>query len=420
MGENRSGMTRSTRRQLLQRGGLSVATGMSVLSAGCLGGLLPSGGETSSSTPRIQQTDSNTPLPPMTWEQETDWEYLTPTPQTQPTSETSLSTPRQTASETPSSTPQQTPSETPSPTPQSTASETSSPTPQPTASKTPSPTPHQSQNQLSGSKRPSYTTWLYSPYWNSRYPFNVVKPQSLQRHRSHLGYYLSDLLESIIDSGKDLNYSFESIGTQITFTGGNSYVTVGKFNPSRMTGGLRNAGFTKRGTYHGYRLFTRRSGSRPAGTVAVNRTALISDYKHDSIATKSVVKAIIDAKSGTRVRYVERNNAFATLAGYLDSGDIIWTGISPANRTTFSALSAFRGIPLSIGGGSIKLGNTTSQVTLVHVFGGKLRSSASTAVKKYIRTSYFGNVTGTVSFSQKGRVMVAKTDVPTARIREII
>jgi hypothetical protein len=161
-------MSKSTRRQLLQRGGLSVATGMSVLSAGCFGGLLPSGGETSSPTPRIQQTDSNTPLPSMTWDQDTNWEYLPPTPQTHPT-----------ASETPSSTHRQT------------ASETSSPTARPTDSETPSPTPHQSQNQLSKNKRPSYTTWLYAPYWNSRYPFNIVKLQALQRHRSHLGYYLS-------------------------------------------------------------------------------------------------------------------------------------------------------------------------------------------------------------------------------------
>jgi hypothetical protein len=76
-------------------------------------------------------------------------------------------------------------------------------------------------------------------------------------------------------------------------------------------------------------------------------------------------------------------------------------------------------MPLSIGGGSIKLENTTSQVTLVHVFGENLRSSARTAVKRYIRTSYFGNVTSNVSFSQNGCVMVTKSDIPTALISDM-
>lgn len=147
-----------------------------------------------------------------------------------------------------------------------------------------------------------------------------------------------------------LNYQLELIKIQINFIDGDSYVTLERFIPSKMVRSLRKFGFARKGTYRGYSLFNRESGSRLPGTLAINNMALISDYKHDSFDTGHVVKTIIDAKLGIEDRYVEQNEAFTTLTTYLNGGDVIWIGTSPANKYTFSDVSDFRNVPLDIGG----------------------------------------------------------------------
>lgn len=362
------------RRQLLQRGGLGVATAMSVLSAGCLDGIPGFQEETSTPTTQERSTDTRT-TPPGTQSRSLD----TRTPPTTTQS-------------------------------------------QPSATETPPPT---AQDQLSVDEGRSYTTWLYAPHRFSlgdHYPFNVVKPQSLQQHRFQLSGYLNTLLSSIIEGGRDLNYSFESIEMQITFTGSNSYVTLGRFDISEMEVGLRQSGFTRESEYRDFTLFRRDAGGRPPGTIAVNNTALISDYKHNSISTKRVVKTIIDTKTGRANSYIEQNKALAMLSEQLNGGDVIWTGASPANGTTFSDLSAFRTVPIDIGGVSIQLGNQNSLLTLALVFDTDhtVDSRDKTVAKEYIRSNYLGGLASNISFSQKNHMVIAKAVLPTTDLVKVV
>lgn len=347
------------RRELLRHSGLSVVTGTVALSSGCLDGMLPSRESPSPTATQRQTTDSK----------------ASPT-----------ATQRQTTNSKDS----------------------------PTAT----------QTQLVERENPSYTAWLYAPGRHpsgNHYVFTIVKPQPLQQHRSSLSGYFQNLLSSIKSSGKDLNYSFESIAAQINFIGSNSYVTLGEFAPDEVATGLRELGFTEEKTYNGYTLFGRHSGDRPSATVAVNSASLISDYKHDSTSTEQIVETIIDAKSGAVERYIEQKEGFATLIKLLQADDIIWTGISPDTSTKIPSRSVFRSVPIAISGGSIRLDTSSSLLTFAFVLkkGYTLRSSDKETLIKYLRTTYFGDIANEVSFSQTDRVLLAETEVPTTRINEL-
>jgi hypothetical protein len=403
------------RRRLLQRGGLSVATAISVLSAGCLDGLPGFQGETSTPTTQDQSTDTWT-TPPGTQSQSPGTRTPLSTTQRQPpTTEAPPTTTQrqQTATEAPPTTTQSRPptSEAPPTTTQrqQTATEVSLTT---------------TQRQSSAGEQPAYTTWLYAPRllsWGDYYLFNTVKPQALQRYRSQISGYLGTLHNSGIQKAKQFGYSFESVERQINFTSANSYITLGSFVPSEMTV-LRKPGITKEGTYRGFTLFSRNSRDTRPGTIAINNNAIISDYKRNSISTKRAVKTIIDTKAGVAGRYVDQNKVFSTLTRKLGDGDIVWVGTSPIDGFGFSDISAFRGVPIDVGGVSIKLGSSTSLLTIAFGFNTDhtVNSYDKEVVTEYIRSNYRNSVSNSISYSQEKHVLVAKANFPTNRLSAVV